>query len=226
MLRFAKRAFRSVFPRRETEYSGAHSRNWWATRDAAGQSSAQSFWEGRGHPARAMIAAAVAAVPGSSLLEIGVHAGPTTWAICQKKKFARIAGTELSETILSFTRKTLPDALGQDVELVQASADNLPFSDKAFDVTVTNLVLVCIGPDEIDKSLSEIIRVTKGHIVLGEPKAASAPSDGKDLYPNTTYWIRNYADRLRGKADLISAISVPAEIRLGHLDEIAVFRVL
>jgi ubiquinone/menaquinone biosynthesis C-methylase UbiE len=172
-----------------------------------------------------MIAEAVASLPGNSVLEVGVHAGPTMWAIAQGKEYQRLAGTELSDSVLAFAKDHLPQALGREVELIKAAADKLPFPDKTFDITVTNLVLVCVGPDDIEASLREILRVTKGYLVFGEPQAASAPVDKIDRYTNTTYWVRNYQRLLGVRASLVSRVPVPKEKQFGHLDEIAIFAV-
>ena len=154
---------------RRPRFTGAHARQWWETRDNGATSSAEVFWEGRTHPARDAVASVVATLPGDSILEIGVHAGPLLWAIAQRKTFRRLAGTELSAKVLEFTRANLPQALGQTVELVQAAADRLPFEDKSFDIVVTGVTLVCIGPDLILPSLNEVLRVCSGFLVLAEP---------------------------------------------------------
>jgi len=207
------------------QYSGAHSKNWWMTRDNAEKSSANAYWDGRDAAARRLMAQIVGSLDGNSLLEIGCHAGPVLWAVSQGRNFSRLAGTELSPTILEFARETLPKSLGRDVELVQASADNLPFTDKSFDIIVTNLVLSCIGPDDIGPSLSEILRVGRRYLVFGEPQGASIQRDREDRYYETTYWIRNYARMLEGKARLLQRHEVRKDIRIGHLDEIAVFEI-
>lgn len=207
-------------------FDGVHSKNWWATRDAE-SSSAAAYWGHRTHPSRDAIAQEVAKLPGTSLLEIGVHAGPTMWAIAQRRKFDRLAGTELSAPVLAFAKERLPAALGQPVELVSAAADNLPFPDKSFDIVVTCMVLQCIGPEAITYSLNEMLRVCRGHLVLGEPysgdKMEACPEGRVDPYPNTSYWIRNYARILEGKAKLISRKMLPPDARMGHLDSVLVF---
>ncbi len=205
-------------------FSGGHSKRFWTTRDDL-VSSAPLFWEGRFAPARQMIAESVASLSGSSVLEIGTHAGPTLWAIAQQRHFDRLAGTELSAPALAFAKETLPAALGRDVELVMASADCLPFPDRSFDIIVTAVALVCIGPDEIQKSLTEMLRVARSYLVLGEPQAAFAAEDFTDRNPKTTYWVRNYARLLAGRATLISSRVIPAEFQLGHLRDIAVFEI-
>ena len=133
-----------------------------------------------------------------------------------------MAGVELSETVLSFTRKAL-----DSVDLSTASADAIPFEDNSFDVVLSAGTLVCIGPEEIEKSLSEICRVSRRWIVLVEPIEIDpryATAHGReDPFSNTMYWIRDYAGLLEGRAALRSLVPMPKSLQLGHMNSIAVF---
>jgi hypothetical protein len=207
-------------------FDGNHSRRWWATRDAE-TSSAEGYWNQRTFPARTLIARAIEPLDGSTILEIGCHAGPNLWAVAQRKRLELIAGTELSRPVIEFARDHLPKALGQPVHLVEAAADGLPFPAGSFDIVLTSMVLQCIGPERIEPSLREILRVARRWLILAEPfegdvRYATAPGR-PDPYPNTMYWIRNYAGMLRDRAHLISTVHVPIDQRIGHLDSILVF---
>jgi ubiquinone/menaquinone biosynthesis C-methylase UbiE len=206
--------------------TGAHSEQWWKTRDEGKRSSDEDYWAHRTHASRTKIAEVVSLLDGNSLLEVGCHIGPTLWAIAQKKQFDRLAGTELSPSILEKAKARLPEALGRPVDLLEASASALPFPDKSFDIVVTGAVLVCIGPEDILQSLAEIVRVAKRYLVLCEPFSDDiklANADGKiDPYPNTTYWIRNYAKMLQKDARIISWDRFSEGERAGHLDSVLV----
>ena len=149
------------------------------------------------------------------LLEVGSHAGANLWAVGQHRSFDRLAGTDLSPTILAEARRRLV-AESLSVGLTVASADALPFADKSFDIALTSVMLVCIGPDAIDASLDEIVRVTRRWLVLCEPWSERR-ADEADYHPDATYWIRNYRARLEGRADLTSLRHLPREHRIGHL---------
>lgn len=116
-------------------------------------------------------------------------------------------------------------AEGQTAELVLASADALPFADKSVDIALTSVMLVCVGPEAIDASLDEILRVTRRWLVLCEPWS-ERKGEHPDRHSETTYWIRNCRERLEGRAELASVRHLPPEHRIGHLDSIAVFRLL
>lgn len=207
----------------KAKFDGAHSKNWWTTRDSGESSSAPSYWAQRTHPLRTEIGKAVSSLGATSLLEVGCHAGMNLWSASQFQKWNRIAGVELSKTVLDFARS----ALSEDVELKQAAADDLPFEDSSFDVVLTAGTLLCIGPDEIEKALTEICRVSRRWIVLVEPIEIDpryATATGReDPYPNTMYWIRNYAGLLAQRTELASSFRLPKGTQVGHMDSISVF---
>ncbi|CAN7315361.1 class I SAM-dependent methyltransferase [Bradyrhizobium sp. LjRoot220] len=213
-------------------FDGEHSRQWWETRDDAGQNSAEGYWKQKEHPFRLKIGETISQLDGRALLEVGCHAGPNFWSIHRSKQWDRLAGTELSRPVLSFAAATLPEALGRPIELVYAAADALPFEPDEFDVVLASGVLLCIGPDTIHSSLAELLRVTRKWLVLVEPYSddpADASWAGKaDYYPNTTYWIRNYTDLLPGIANVRRSHFVKAETgqALGHMDSILIFEKL
>jgi len=152
------------------------------------------------------------------------------WSATQFQQWDRLAGIELSPVVLDYARDVLPIELGCGVELMQASADKIPFSSNSFDAVLTAGTLVCIGPEEIEAALSEICRVSRRWIVLVEPieiDARFATAAGReDPYPNTMYWIRNYAGLLEGQATLTSLVPLPRHQQMGHLNSIAVFELL
>jgi ubiquinone/menaquinone biosynthesis C-methylase UbiE len=225
ILRRLKRAIHAaIIKRGHPVYSSEHSRQWWTNRDAA-LSSSQSYWDSRDSAVRQLIGQTIAGLDGDRLLEIGCHAGPNLYACARRKKFSRIAGTELSPQAMAFARQHLPPEIGP-VEIVEARADALPFADSSFDIVLTGAVLVCIGPDEILQSLNDILRVSRRWVVLAEPysdRQKDATITGRiDRYPNTTYWVRNYAGLLKDKARLVSATRIPKKDRQGHLDSVIV----
>ncbi len=217
-----RRLTRYVQQARMPRFDSGATRHWWQTRDQANPGLYEFYWQSRHAAARRTIAETVAALDGNSLLEVGCHVGPNLWSIAQLRGFERLAGTDLSPGVLAEARQRLA-AAGLMPELELAAADDLPFSDKSFDIGLTSVTLVCIGPEAIDASLAEIIRVTRRWLVLCEPWSEAA-TDRPDYYPDTTYWIRNYRARLRGRAELADVRHLARNDHIGHLDSIAVFR--
>lgn len=218
------RLTRRIQQARMPRYDGGHARHWWRTRDRDDAGLTEFYWQTRQAPARRAIAEAVAALDGQSLLEIGCQAGPNLWAIGQARSFDRLAGTDMSPTVLTAARRHLAGA-GLTPILAEAAADALPFADKSFDICLTSITLECIGQETIDASLDEIVRVTRKWLVLCEPWSEQ-PDDRPDYHPNATYWIRNYRARLRGRAEMTAVRHLPRDEHIGHLDSIAVYRLL
>lgn len=95
---------------------------------------------------------------GKDVLEVGCGTGLVLERIATFAKSAR--GIDLSPGMLQKARER-----GLDVQ--EASATDLPFSDASFDVTCSFKVLAHIP--EIEKALSEMARVTRpGGVVLAE----------------------------------------------------------
>lgn len=218
------RLTRRIQQARLPRFDGGHAKQWWRTRDQYDAGLADFYWQSRDAPVRRAIAESVAALDGHSLLEIGCHAGPNLWAIGKARAFDRLAGTDLSPTVLAEARRHLT-AAGLTGAFAVAAADALPFADKSFDICLTSVTLVCVGPETIDASLDEIVRVTAKWLVLCEPWSERR-RDRPDYYPNTTYWIRNYRARLRGRAELIGVRHLPREQHIGHLDSISIYKLL
>lgn len=217
-----RRLTRLVRQARMPRFDTGHAKQWWRTRDQTDPGLLEFYWQSRHAPARRAIAEAIEGLDGHSLLEIGRHAGANLWAIGQVRSLDRLAGTDLSPTVLAEARRRLVSE-GQTAELVLASADALPFADKSVDIALTSVMLVCVGPEAIDASLDEILRVTRRWLVLCEPWS-EREDEHPDRYPEMTYWIRNYRALLEGRAELVSVRHLPPEHRIGHLDSIAVFR--
>lgn len=216
------RLTRRIRQARMPRFTTGQAKRWWGTRDQADPGLVDFYWQSRTAPARRAIAEAIQHLDGRSMLEIGCHAGANLWAAGQIRSFDRLAGTDLSPTVLVEARRRLA-AESLSVDLSVASADALPFADKSFDIALTSVMLVCVGPEAIDASLDEILRVTRHWLVLCEPWSERGV-DEADYRPDATYWLRNYRVRLDGRADLTDLRHLPREHHIGHLDSIAVFK--
>lgn len=216
------RLTRFIRQARMPRFDDGQARAWWRTRDLSDPGLVEFYWQSRHAPARRAIAEAIEGLDGRSLLEIGCHAGANLWAVSQLRSFERLAGTDLSPTVLTEARRRLA-AEGLPVGLTVASADALPFANKSFDIALSSVMLVSIGPEAISASLDEILRVTRRWLVVCEPWS-ERQRGYPDRHPETTYWIRNYRALLQGRAELASLRHLPPEHRIGHLDSIAVFR--
>jgi ubiquinone/menaquinone biosynthesis C-methylase UbiE len=95
---------------------------------------------------------------GKDVLEVGCGTGLIMQRVRQFA--ASVQGVDLSEGMLARARK-------RDLQVQQASATELPFSDSSFDVTYSFKVLAHIP--QIEQALAEMARVTRsGGVVLAE----------------------------------------------------------
>lgn len=194
------------------------SRNFWATRERDNPAWVEGVWNGRKHPLRNRIATLLAGLEGSSLLEVGTHCGVNLWAVAQKKHYTDLRGVDISRHALAQGRALLAHHLKQPHELIEAPATKLPFPDRSFDAVLSSGMLLCLGNNDASKALAEIGRVARRHIVLVEP---FPEKPGLDIYPNTTYWIRDYTPLLNASGFRVTKHErVPAEENLGHMNSV------
>lgn len=105
-----------------------------------------------------------AARPNDRILEVGVGGGHVLAKFPDHKR----TGIDLSPTMLGRARRRL----GNDVELLQGSADQLPFEDNTFDVVLCTEVLEhVVDPNRV---VRELMRVAKpgARVVVSIPNEA------------------------------------------------------
>jgi len=114
------------------------------------------------------------------ILEVGANVG-TQLMILQNMGFEDLTGIELQHHALELAKKRT-----KSVRLFQATAFDLPFEDRCFDLVFTSGVLIHIHPHDIGKALDEIHRCTRRYIWGYE------------------YYNRDYENIIyRGKKDLL-----------------------
>ena len=110
------------------------------------------------HPHRSLIIEALKTLePYESLLEIGCSAGPNLLRIHGKK----LAGIDANAKSIEAAKTILPD-----VDLRVGNMIELPWNDKSFDILLADASLMYISPEDIDKMMKEIDRVTKKGVVI------------------------------------------------------------
>jgi ubiquinone/menaquinone biosynthesis C-methylase UbiE len=110
-----------------------------------------------------------AARAGEAVLEVAVGTGAQIAELARRNPSGRTVGVELSEGMLKQTRKRLSAAGLEDrVELVRASALELPFEDRSFDLVFNSYMLDLLPRDDIPRALAEFHRLLRpgGRLVL------------------------------------------------------------
>jgi ubiquinone/menaquinone biosynthesis C-methylase UbiE len=106
---------------------------------------------------------------GEDMLEVAVGTGVQLVRLAAANPAGRVVGVEPSSGMLRQARRRL-EAGGQAarVELVEASALDLPLEDASFDVVVNSYMLDLLPRDDIARALAEFNRVLRpgGRLVL------------------------------------------------------------
>jgi pseudaminic acid biosynthesis-associated methylase len=92
------------------------------------------------------------------VLEVGANIG--TQLLClERMGFGRLAGVELQRDAIRRSRN-----MHRVLQLLQASAYEIPFPDGAFDLVFTSGLLIHIPPAMLDRVMGEIHRCTRQYI--------------------------------------------------------------
>lgn len=120
------------------------------------------------------------------VLEVGANVGTQLQAL-QDMGFKNLYGVELQAYAVEQAKKYT-----KGINLIQGTAFELPFRDGWFDLVYTSGVLIHISPNDVNKSVSEILRCTRRYIWGFEyfaEKYTSIPYRGRD----DLLWKTNFA---------------------------------
>ncbi len=151
------------------------------------------YFDTHGHPHRELILHALAKFRFGSVLEVGCAAGANLLRIKFGFPGIQLGGVDISKDAIEVARQQLPGA-----HLDVGPAHSIFLSDKSVDITLTDACLIYIGPGMITKTLQEIKRVTRKHIVFNEFHCKGRWQRLKLLW-NTGYYAYDY-EKLLEKA--------------------------
>lgn len=98
--------------------------------------------------------------PGAAVLDIGCGAGFDLYcAACLVGPNGRVAGIDLTPDMVTRARQNLAAAGMTDVEVLEGTAEQLPFAENSFDLVISNGVLN-LSPDK-ERIFAEIHRVLR-----------------------------------------------------------------
>lgn len=141
-------------------YTTKQHAEWWTNRKIDWKTSYLDTWK---HPHRECISAMLSQFSWLSLIEIGCGPGANLINIIKKFKDRQLGGVDVNPEAIALAKKTFTDGLfkvcpGNDVML----------SDKSTDVTLTDMMLIYVGPLKIDSYIEELKRITRNHVMLCE----------------------------------------------------------
>jgi pseudaminic acid biosynthesis-associated methylase len=102
------------------------------------------------------------------ILEVGCNLG-NQLALLREMGYSQLYGIEIQHDALRRAQVRLPG-----VHLAEASAFEIPYPDRYFDLVFTAGVLIHIAPEHLRKAIAEIHRCSKSHIWGLEYYAAEA----------------------------------------------------
>jgi len=121
-----------------------------------------------------------------NILEVGANIG-IQLALLQKIGFKNLYGIEINREAVEFSKSHL-----KGIDIIRASALDLPFKDKYFDLVFTSGVLIHISPVDVKKVMEEIHRCSNEYIWGFEPFAENYTEvvyrGNKDLH-----WKANFS---------------------------------
>src|SRR3990167_2786631 len=142
-------------------YSTNQWANWWKAR------SPRMNWQAEmntyNHPHRLLICNFLRMMSWNTLLEVGFGGGANLVLIAQVFKGRKLCGTEINKEALAFVKTKFK---GLDVR--ECPITDIFMSDKGVQVTLTDMVLIYVGPSNIMKALGELKRVTTDYVLLCE----------------------------------------------------------
>ena len=98
-------------------------------------------------------------IPFNNVLDIGCSSGGALGALESFRPEIDIFGIDISFTAAK-------NGFSLDRNIVCGSAINLPYKDKTFDLVVSSDCLEHLAPEDIDRMIKEVARVTKEYIFI------------------------------------------------------------
>lgn len=141
-------------------YTTGQHRRWWAKRKIDWKTSYLDTWD---HPHRYYITAVLKRLSWRSLIEIGCGPGANLVNIVRNIPEVQVGGVDVNPEAIELAKKTFTGGLFK-----VNSADDIMLSDKATDVTLSDMTLIYVDPFNIGRYVKEMKRITRKYVVLCE----------------------------------------------------------
>jgi ubiquinone/menaquinone biosynthesis C-methylase UbiE len=150
---------------------------------------------------------------GEDVLEVATGTGAQLVELALRNPSGRTVGVELADGMLAQTRKRLAaSGIEARVEMLQASALELPLEDEGFDLVVNGYMLDLMPRADIPRALAEFKRVLRP----GGRLALSNMTKGKRRHHRL--WDELYARGINITANCRGVLAAPVLGELGFVD--------
>lgn len=186
-----------------------------------------SYWQQ--NPLRSKLASVICSLQGlQSVLECGCNVGANLFAIHSLNSEIRLRGVDINISPIEFGKKKFME-LGIDVDMSVLRLQDLGAIDsKSVDVAYTSAVLQHIPREFIPDILSNMIRISRKHVVIWElhgfsPADAYVHNHFIDAMPGLDgRWVHDYWNILESigvDRNLISAQQLDPKICIGSVSD-------
>lgn len=126
--------------------------------------------------------------PFENILEVGCASGPNLYLLSRRLPNIRIFGTDINKKAINIGQDWFVKKNITNVCLFNSKAEDLSmFSNKSIDIVFTDATLIYVGPDKIQKVLSEIFRIARKVVIFNEWHY-----DKKSVVFYNDHWVYNW----------------------------------
>lgn len=124
------------------------------------------------------------------IVEIGCGWGPNLAVLARREQALQLTGVDISPASILEGRKRLQELGLNGITLLEMKGDDLNiFATDSANVVFTDAMLLYIGPDKIQQTIQEMIRVARDRLLFLEMHSKGASPGG---YYMKDGWIRDY----------------------------------
>lgn len=196
----------------ETYVLGTRIEEWiWQTRHIyKGSNWPRGYCDSINHPHRQLLLEKILAnTPLKNVLEIGCNTGPNLYLLAQELPKAKLYGIDINRKAIEIGKQWLGKEKITNILLFIGKADKLElFPDKSVDLVFTDGTMLYVGPDKINKTINEMVRITRKALVFNEWHQEDKEEVCFYYYG---HWVHNYRK-------LFEACSLPKDnIRISRI---------
>jgi len=145
----------------------------------------------------------------AKILEVGTNIGNQLFHL-QSQGFTNLFGIEIQDRAINYAKHRT-----DNLNIIKGDALDIPFKDGFFDLVFTSGVLIHISPDNINKAMNEIYRVSK-KFIWGFEYYADTYTDLEYHGQKNIMWKTNFSKLYQ---DIFSDLKLIKEEKYKYLNE-------